>query len=228
MNVDDGKNYYDPGKPVEEAQINILIEALTGKSLEEMVRTAAYNPQGVQMPALNLAVADQIASEVSLPDGLPLTDIEQIIKDSDGFSKAVFPKSFMFKLLDGGKLEIRKFKKTASLGNGNNSANSNDKPNDNPQPSTPKTTLQCSGTTVVTNQNFVVLYLYSSKPGSAIELNTGASYFPMRIVTQPQEGWPLIRAGYANVSWGQQPAAAMRVTLADGTLEECVGALEHQ
>lgn len=106
LNVDDGKNYYDPASDVEEEQIDTLAKAVVGKSLRDIVRAAADNQGNVPSGDLDLGPAAMLLKSVALPEGIPIAEIDSLIKESEGFTKEVFPKSLSFKLLQDGRLQI--------------------------------------------------------------------------------------------------------------------------
>lgn len=111
LDVDDGKNYYDPGTPVEEEQIETLAKAVVGKSLRDIVRAAADNHGHVQTGELDLGPAGLLLEAVVLPEGIPIAEIDALVKESDGFTKETLPKNLAFKLMPDGRLEIKRLKK---------------------------------------------------------------------------------------------------------------------
>ena len=228
MNVTDGKNYYDPGKAVDEDQIDELIRVMTGRSLQDVVRTVADNPQNAQMPDFNAGAASVLLEAVTLPDGIPVEDIDELLKETNGFTKISTPKNLAFKLLPNGKLQVRK-KKTAAITNDTSTSSTPQKPTkDTPAPETSATNVSCLANTSVDRNGALMMYLYSSAPGQRIELTTGNGLFTMPWEMIPQNDWPLIRGGYAHYSWRNLGQAPMRITLNDGTLVDCTATLEHR
>jgi hypothetical protein len=108
LNANDGRAYYDPGNSITEDQINRLSVAISGRSLDDVMREAANNQTKPSAQPMNFPVLEEIASQITLPDGIPISDIIKLANDSDGFTKSVMPEFLVFKLLENGKLEIRR------------------------------------------------------------------------------------------------------------------------
>ncbi len=108
LDIDDGRNYYDPAAAVEEEQIDTLAKAVVGKSLRDIVQAAADRGGSVQVGDLDLGPAGVILNSVVLPEGIPIGEITALVKESEGFTKEVFPKNLRFKLAADGRLEIKR------------------------------------------------------------------------------------------------------------------------
>jgi hypothetical protein len=110
LSFNDGRGYYDPGNSVTEDQIDHLSIAISGRGLSEVMRDVANNHGKQASQQLNFPALDEITSQIVLPDGIPIAGIAKLAGDSDGFTKTVVPDFLTFKLLENGKLEIRKKK----------------------------------------------------------------------------------------------------------------------
>jgi hypothetical protein len=113
LDVEDGKNYYDPAAEVDEEQIDTIAKAVVGKSLRTIIRSAAENQGHIDSGELDLGPAGLLLQSVVLPDGVPIAEIADLIKESDGFAKEVFPKNLLFKLLPDGRIEVKRLPKKA-------------------------------------------------------------------------------------------------------------------
>jgi hypothetical protein len=111
LNVDDGKNYYDPAATIEEKEIDTIAKAVVGKPLRDIVRAAAENQGTVQTGSLDLGPAAILLQSVVLPEGVPIAEIDTLIRESQGFTKEVLPKNLSFRLTSDGRLEIKRLAK---------------------------------------------------------------------------------------------------------------------
>jgi hypothetical protein len=108
LGSDSPKNYYDPANPLELEQINRLVFALTGKSVQQVAGEAVGNAAFLPAVVGELqAPVNAIFDEVELPDGIFIEEAISILKQKIANPSAfVLPPGIRFILDARGKIKI--------------------------------------------------------------------------------------------------------------------------
>lgn len=104
------KNYYDPATPVGEDEIDALTSVLLGKPLRSLTTLRSEAPAASTNLFVSHKSLDSIFQALVLPDGIPVLDPSSTAtQDQSSRQGKVLGISILkFKLLDDGRLQIRK------------------------------------------------------------------------------------------------------------------------
>ena len=109
LGTDSPKNYYDPALPLELAQIDRVVRALTGRSVHSIAEQAAGSGGQMEMPiAQELAgAAQKLFAEIELPDGIFISEalfaLQQKISNPETL---ILPAGIQIVLAANGKIRI--------------------------------------------------------------------------------------------------------------------------
>lgn len=221
LDMNDGKLYYDPAPVVTESDIDTIVQAMTGKRLVDVMNAAAATGRVPSLiPASSQATLKSLSSQFTMPDGLPIAEISQLVKASENFTKTVFPATLTFKLVSGDKIEIRRMagaKPAASNASSDMEKNISSTP------------LACTALTKRGSDGVLMVYLYASKEGTAFSYKSGdSSWFVMPTRFAPAQGWPYIVGMRANAAWKEATTVRIKIKTSSGVEEECKATITHQ